>query len=143
MTNEKLAAFLQEVRDLLAVAWIPWKMFDFNGGHCQYGCALAVLEKTDILFDFAGAMDYVDRTAQLLHPELRGAVAKRDDSRFAKDKFNSTPAVYVNNHLGKDAILAVYDAAIASLRAPVNDPVDAEVAALCGAVERELEAVGV
>jgi len=67
-------------------------------------------------------IDLVASAARRLHPELDGMIARRQvHGSFDLDFFDLAPAVYINNHLGKGAILSVYDDEIARL----------EVAELC------------
>lgn len=106
---------LMAVREMLSRVWIPWATSDGRGGHCQLGC----LMRLDA-WDLCGL---IDAAALRLHPDLKGATYVRPGCTHEYE-FESAPAIFVNNSLGKEAILAVYDDAIAQL----------EVAVLC---ERE------
>lgn len=126
--------FMKEVRDLLATCWIPWKTDDERGGHCQLGAFQKVSKQRGMVFcRQSPEVDFIEATAHRLHPELWGCSAERMDFWGGNDSFNTSPAVYINNHLGKDAILAVYDAAIQDLKNQL------ELKNLCEEVERSHE----
>ncbi len=111
-------------REMLANCWVPWTTNDGRGGHCQIGCLIRAFYWRP---GYETASRAVREAALRLHRDLAGARRPRPDCG-CPDDFNSDPAVFVNNQLGKEAILAVYDEAILQL----------EVAALC---EREAERV--
>lgn len=150
MTTSKMLTIIREARQLLSERWIPWVAGDGKGGHCHVGClwvaagvqALGfnslrhrpryIIPEGDLSEEPPGYVDiaedlseeprrYVDDVARDLHPELIGCRAARTRPFGTSDDFDRTPGLFVNNHLGKEAILAVYDEAIARL----------EVAALC------------
>lgn len=105
---------LKEARDILYRSYIKWRTSDDQGGYCAQGAInMARFGDPD---DFSSAwnqlpmVSMVERAANRLYPELSGATAIRPDGRM--DKFDFCPIVYVNNQLGKKAVLAVFDDAI-------------------------------
>lgn len=119
---------LKAARALLATAYVPWTRSDGHGGHCQLGC----LAKAGVLGDVQESPEHlkVADICRALFPELRGATARRLANGMYKEAFDDFPAVYVNNHLGKEAILRAYDAAILDLEiAAATMPVEAPAAA--------------
>lgn len=120
MTDQKFLTILTEARSVLAESYIKWYLQDSKGGHCAAG---SVLHKADDMPHYLTVMDKLNAVAKQLHPELTGQSAPRKDPlgiynplagavQFSRDYFDSHPVVYVNNHLGKEAVLAVFDAAI-------------------------------
>lgn len=142
---QKTLDLLKAARKLLAEHWIPFNLFDDTGGVCQLGalkkaqafmlCPPTLRHKITIDFEDAEIVVPVRTSVQQhrealaayrearcaiilvsreLHPELIGQVKHRSDGA-GMDCFDQHPAIYINNHLGKDAILAVFDVAIARL----------------------------
>lgn len=101
---------LRESRDLLDKSYVKWISDDGHGGHCALGAIGAVLDRahyqTHLTF-----FNLLDTTATILHPELLGETRERLDG-CGIDDFNVSPTVFLNNHVGKEAALAVFDAAI-------------------------------
>jgi hypothetical protein len=127
--RDKLIENLKEARALLEKCWIPWSLRDGKGGHCHLGVCQRI---TDVLSiqgrrEYVEMVETIDDASVRLHPELKGQVSPRP--YYGNDAFNCTPAVYINNQLGKEAILDVYDDEIARL----------EVARLCEQEESILE----
>jgi hypothetical protein len=117
---------LREARALLETSYIKWMATDYQGGHCAIGC-LQIAARFHVVF--VEAMKLTNEAARRLHPELKGAEAPRlevffevKDGQYVRgvtgrlsclmDRFDEIPAVFVNNHLGKEAILEVMDDAI-------------------------------
>jgi len=107
---------LINVRNLLDATFIQWTRDDYNGRHCVVGC-IDVVAYTDHFGEpsknATSLNEAVHEAARRLHPELRDAERPRADFQDETDRFNSHPAIYVNNHCGKEAILKVLDYAIA------------------------------
>lgn len=105
---------LRAMRDMLAVCYVPWTTDDQKGGHCAAGVIQKVVNGcyTPEFHIFFGLLN---GAAQRCHPALKGVAVERPaEFQFIgkADMFDLSPAIYVNNHLGKDAILAVFDDAI-------------------------------
>lgn len=105
---------IKKARAILADHYVPWITDDGKGGHCAAGALSVAFDK-----EIYGKVPYpaqtvITETARALHPELAGMVARRpsDSSFVGHDSFDEWPFVYVNNHLGKEAILRVFDVAI-------------------------------
>lgn len=128
MSIENTLKILRDARALLAEHYVPWTTDDGRGGHCQLGCLWEAWSWNPCLKQFTEPNGCVERAARALHPELAGCSMERSDGlgRECFDHFDQFPAVYVNNQLGKEAILRVYDAAI----------LDLEIAAAFSAVEK-------
>lgn len=119
-TELKLDA-LRKARSLLATGYMQWTI-----GNCYetdepfQGCASgAIIRATsdtayDHLIVSGEVQKGINRAAEALYPEYTGVEAPRAD-RGAHDHFNGQPFVWVNNHLGKEATLAVFDSAILEL----------------------------
>lgn len=120
MNKQEMLEKLTAARAILAEHWIPWKTSDFNGGHCHLGCVgIAFGGGYQNWIDFPAVVIILDEAAKRLHPELMGEQRRREGCRGLMDHFHKTPAVFVNNHLGKEAVLAVYDDVIAALEVAV------------------------
>ncbi len=124
---EGVLARTKVAREMLANCWVPWSTDDGEGGHCQIGCLIRAFNWGT---GYATASRAVREAAFRLHQDLAGARRPRPDCS-CPDDFNSDPAIFVNNQLGKEAILAVYDEAIlqlevAALREEEANRVDSE-----------------
>lgn len=120
MDKQDMLTKLKAARALLAEHWIPWKTSDSKGGHCHLGCVgIAFGGAYQDWIDFPAVRYILDAAAKRLHPELIGEQRRREGCHGLMDHFHLTPAVFVNNHLGKDAILAVYDDVISALEVAV------------------------
>ncbi len=122
MTKQQTLLMLESARDLLAASYIPWSLDNGRGGHCQAGCLSlvvrkAVPESSSYWVSFNSAYLLLEVAARRLHPEAAGASAHRPGGGL--DYFDFSPPIYVNNHMGKDSILEVYDVAIADLAVEV------------------------
>lgn len=132
LTDSQKLTVLEKTREMLSWAYIPWKKWDSLGGYCQLGCyektckdlaaEKVVIRYVPYVPTWAegSAMKEIEQAAICLHPQLVGAFAVRLDGA-GQDDFNDAPAVYVNNHLGKEAILRVYDEAIRVVRERIED----------------------
>ncbi len=128
---------ITKARGLLDKGYIKWRMCDGKGNYCASGavamCSGAKHEPRTKTVRFTSghgmwmaAMTYVDGLARQMYPDLKGKVAARQDS-VALDYFNVTPMVYLNNQVGKEAVLEVFDEAIRRLTPVVTmAPVPAE-----------------
>ncbi len=125
--DERILTTLRNARALLDKTYIKWITWDYSGGHCALGALTRSGGATNEVYALNNA-------AVALYPQFLGAKGKRPApyNRFSKvDKFNDHPIVYLNNHVGKEATLAVFDAAILDLElklAPVVEPVVEEPA---------------
>lgn len=135
MNKAEILTIIRKARELLAERWIPWRLGDASGGHCQAGCiwvALGIMEcefggpaiyiSAKSYENYRAVQDFIDATARDLHPELVGCIRPRCGQFWRvhlDDSFDRYPAVFVNNQLGKEAILAVYDEAISRLELAV------------------------
>lgn len=120
--NKDFLEILQSARNLLKDHYIPWYQYK-DGGYCAVGAILH--------FDrgqFYQIVDLTNSVATKLHPELRGCIKPRlDNSCGVADHFDSNPTVFVNNQLGKEAILEVFDKAIETLEAELVPAVEEPV----------------
>ncbi len=130
MSKSEMLDVVRRARELLARTWVPGiRHTDYiygvvpteHGGHCHLGC-LEVVRRID-----SGNLDPFEDPISRLLDEV--AVRLRPESAIGS-RFG-LPAVYVNNVLGRDAIVAVYDAAIEDL----------ELAVLCEEEEAKKEEV--
>lgn len=136
MDKAELLSIIRQARALLAERWIPWMTGDGKGGHCHVGCLGVVTGEMPLGGDvfsmrinvsfldgsaFMVACDAIDKIARELHPELEDAVGARPDLAYmcSTERFGQNPGVFVNNQLGKEAILRVYDEAISRLELEV------------------------
>jgi len=112
---------LRDARELLAQCYVKWTVDDDAGGHCAMGCVNLARVGYASVAPVKGdnALDLVNRACERLHPELQGKRAPRMeyyDGIFMdcghEDFFDTHPMVFVNNQLGKEAILACFDDAI-------------------------------
>ncbi len=137
MKIEEQIELLQQARDLLRETYVPWTSDDKKGGHCHIGCLIAVYAKVNnvmpwVLSGVGGLDKVVDDVARRMYPDLTGARALRkvkSKHGTVHDFFDIWPAVYVNNQLGKEAILGVYDEAIRSLKEDLR--ISEEMKAIC------------
>ncbi len=105
--DKTMLMILQETRKLLEVCYVPWTTDNGNGGRCVLGCVRVASE----LARCEASMQPLDRSAIRLHPELIGKVAIHHGN-MSPYSFDAWPAIYINNQLGKAAILDVVDDAI-------------------------------
>jgi hypothetical protein len=130
LTLELQLNMLQAARDLLAATYIQWVSHTPDGRHCAVG----VLDVLGLYNSRCPVFQRLEATARSLYPEYEGASAWRavreeskgpEEGPLFKDYFLRDPLVYVNNHLGKEATLAVFDSAILELEiqlAQKNEP---------------------
>jgi hypothetical protein len=119
MIKSEALSVIRKARKILDRSYVKWTVDNDKGGHCQLGAfslasGLSSLQALD-----STIYAHVDAAAVRLHPELAGSIFKRADPWGGKDYFDRFPAVFINNHLGKEAILAVYDDVIAQLETAV------------------------
>jgi hypothetical protein len=122
---------LQHARAILATNYCKWTNDDGHGNHCASG---AIRVASSHVFYCLDILAITNDSAIRLHPELKGAGSRRLNLVNGElldigltDWFDDCPTVYVNNQLGQQAILEVFDDAIANL----------EVARLCAQVESQ------
>ena len=111
---------LKETRALLDAKFTKWRACEVIAGETRY-CHIGAVEHVcgavhKVPWEqYADVIDAIDNACRALHPELRGQSRPRGHGDTWEDHFDSTPGVFVNNQLGKEAILAAYDHAIAQL----------------------------
>ena len=134
MDNVKLAQLkmdlsaLKESKSILDRSYVKWTRDNGRGGHC----ALGALELGGGSYPVVQRLvASVDAACVSLYPELKGASAPRlGNAVYPNDYFESSPTAFVNNQLGKEAILKAFDAAIleleieiAAMEPPEQEPV--------------------
>ncbi len=115
MTNlHETLDILKRARAILEANYIRWAVSNGAGGYCAIG-ALGVAGHSNPWHFDRSEPEYVAicEAATALHPELAGAVRDRPDG--ASDRFDDCPIIFVNNHLGKESTLRVWDVTIAEL----------------------------
>lgn len=132
MTIREKLTKLHEARTCLAAGFCKYYGRDADGNHCGVGALAEVFGMYDVYGlrpsyngtpigtenEFQGLMKVLEETARSLYPELKGAEAIRPNLTVRGDPFDSfdnCPLVYLNNVLGREAVLEVYDTAIARL----------------------------
>ncbi len=103
---------LKRARAILAVSYIRFRQSNYQGGHCSLG-AIAAANGWELAPASIPEALLLSETASALHPEFRNTVTDRNDGYM--DIFNDCPIVFVNNHLGKEETLRVWDVTIAEL----------------------------
>lgn len=118
---------LQKLRAEMEAHYVPLVLDERDGyrnysrtgqGCCVQGGCHRVAPR-----DVTNMMEALDDAARELFPELEGKIAQRRDAvpngklargfdKTGTDHFDYTPAVYINNHLGKEAVLRLIDRAI-------------------------------
>ena len=105
---------LREARALLEKSYVRWTVDDDHGGHCALGCFNIASGLYVGTFPSTDAWRIIEDSAKRLHPELVGKWRPRN-IQSTYDEFDEAPAVFVNNQLGKEAILEVFNDAILHL----------------------------
>jgi hypothetical protein len=107
---------LREARALLAEHYVKWARSTSDGGHCALGC-LDMASGVEDAWTYPEQAHMLDAAARRMHPEL--AHPRAECPHFigsgltsVYDDFENSPIVFINDHLGKDAALAVFDDAI-------------------------------
>ncbi len=114
MTNlRETLDILKRARAILDVSYIRFQQTDYKGGHCSLG-AISVARGVDATGGWEAEAVALSETARALHPELRGKISQRVPDYWL-DIFDDCPIVFVNNHLGKEETLRVWDVTIAEL----------------------------
>lgn len=151
MTIRQRLTKLHEARTCLAAGFCRYYGRDEIGNHCGVGALAEVLGMYDTFGlrpsyngtaagteeEFITLMTILNHTAWDLYPELKGAEAVRPNlttSGLPFDCFDTFPLVYLNNVLGRNAVLEIYDTTISRLArtlpapalAPVPVPVEEE-----------------
>lgn len=135
MTKKQILETIKSARVWLAKHYVPWTREDANGDGCQLGALHHAMGRPTCRYEANLIVDRFEKdhiapVARRMHPELTGQKRPRLPGGFyTLDDFEYSPAVFVNNQLGKEAILAVYEEAIAQY----------EVAALCDEVQQASE----
>lgn len=111
MTSRDMLSAIAMARVILDERYIKWCSDNGHGGHCHMGCLNlvfgALVENTE------STSFFMDSVAREMHQDLFGAEKPRLYGGL--DKFDVWPCVFINNHLGKEAILEVYDEAMLRL----------------------------
>lgn len=124
MTKQECLSTFYAARKLLAERYCKWTIYDVTSDRqCQLGCIHSCFG-TAFPQHVMDAAKLVNESARRMYPDLDGIEVERRQSGIETptglfDSFDKSPAVFVNNHLGKDAILAVYDDVIAALEVAV------------------------
>ncbi len=126
LTHEQLSV-LKRAREILEETYCAWWTTHPDGVH---HCAMGAVERASETSYWEAPPDIwpaLDLTSWALHPELRGRLGIRLENGTHCDNFEHAPTVFVNNQLGKEAILQVFDTAIleAEIRlasAPMPEP---------------------
>ncbi len=131
-------SIIKSARGILDKTYVQWFQDDGKGGHCALG-SVANAKRLALVGCDDPAVEILSETADALHPELQGKSASRPVSDLCRhlpcgrDRFDDCPILYVNNHLGKEETLRVFDLTIAEL--------ELRVAALKAQAQPELEEV--
>lgn len=110
MTKAVTVRYLNAARKLLEAGFIRWREDDGKGGYCASGA----LMKAASYRRFTELVQITNGAARELFPSCTNTSKPRRDGRF--ESFDYFPTVFVNNHLGKKAILRVFDRAIENVR---------------------------
>ncbi len=113
MTRKEEIEHLQAARNLLDQSYCKWTWDDGKGGHCAVGCLIMTDNERLAGMGWSFLKNLLDEEAEILHPELKDAVRERPGGMY--DCFNTSPTVYVNNQLGKETTLQLFDAVILAL----------------------------
>jgi hypothetical protein len=123
----EILSTLKRARVILGRSYIPFLQFDGNGGHCALGAISEVKYGRDTrMSEFEDEALALSETAKALHPEFIGTYIRYSGSIFS---FNIAPIVFINNYLGKEATLRVFDVTIAELElrlTAASEPVASE-----------------
>ena len=116
---------LKEARTVLDRTYVKWYQDNGAGGHCAIGSVGYVAQKrlttrnnTDPeIIAAREVVELLNVMARILYPQYSGRVEKRaiPTIEYGDDSFNIGPVVFLNNHVGKEAVLAVFDATILDL----------------------------
>lgn len=113
---------LKKGLDILRGNYTQWYQNSANGRHCSLG-AIAVAKGN--LYSSTSALEVLalSETAKALYPELKNCYASRLGGGY--DLFDTCPILYINNHLGKEESLRMWELTIAELelRLAAQDPV--------------------
>ncbi len=112
---------LKKARTLLEATYCQWLQNTVDGKHCSLGAIGNIKRyssyRDQLLFSYIRHVDpealALSETAISIHPELVGCIAVRLDT--TREAFDYSPIVYVNNHLGKEETLRIWDLTIAEL----------------------------
>jgi hypothetical protein len=129
MKKERVLEILRNARPILVTSYVPFIADDRQGGHCVAGCVSKGAGHISGNWPDMTVLRFLDAHARALHPECAGAVLPRPERYtwegcVSFDKFDSFPAIFVNNHLGKEAVLQVVDSAILELETRLAVPSD-------------------
>lgn len=111
MTKAVTVRYLNAARKFLEAGFIRWIMEDGKGGYCATG---ALMKAAASYRQFNELVQITNGAARELFPSCTNTSKPRRDGRF--ESFDYFPTVFVNNHLGKKAILRVFDRAIENVR---------------------------
>ncbi len=132
-------SIIKSARGILDKTYVQWYQDNGKGGHCAVG-SVANARGLNMTGSKDPAVQILSETAKALYPELRGKTASRLSFTFtlcgglcSTDYFDECPILYVNNHLGKEETLRIFDLTIAEL--------ELRVAALEAQAQPELEEV--
>lgn len=119
---------LRDARAILDKGYIPFVQDNHAGGYCAagaiakavFGTAEPTISQLQDLLpccwccdEWHVLLERLNSAARHMYPKLKGAELPRPSGGY--DQFNRMPIVFVNNHLGKEAVLACFDEAITRL----------------------------
>lgn len=103
---------LKKGLDILRGSYTQWFQNTLDGKHCSLG-AIGWAKDQGYSSSADQEVRILSETALALHPELQGLEACRITGGY--DIFNECPILYVNNHLGKEETLRMWELTIAEL----------------------------
>lgn len=120
-------SLLTDARNLLADRWCAFEGKNAEGNYCAQGAlaetcgyhmrsaSCAITDENTRVQEYLDLSHYLNTVARELYsPSEEGKSGQRPDGM--RDSFNSSPLVYINNHLGRDAALRVFDEGIKKLQ---------------------------
>lgn len=134
MTKNQQLTALQGARAILDKSYCKWTNNDRKGGHCAQGAVMKQLgmgigyswANPGVRFLLLELMVTLGDSAMALHPELHGSMSP-PNAPGAPDTyanrpyfFEVAPVVFINDFLGKEATLAVFDSAILELESELH-----------------------
>lgn len=122
MTIMEQITALKGARDILDKSYIKHRVNDGQGGVCAQGALIKQLNANPAVLnpEFCLLHEILVRNAKALHPELTGRIYY-NNSHFGTS-FDVSPVVFINDYLGKEEILKVFDSAILELEIVAPEP---------------------
>lgn len=106
---------LKLAREILDRTYIKWTTNDGKGGHCALGALIEA--NASYGGTYSALMNFLADIAltQKQFSKYQGKSGRRKDGG-GDDEFNAAPIVYLNNQVGKVAVLKLFDAGIKQLQ---------------------------